>query len=335
MNLSDLFDSLTAERLADWVKQGQEEHVQLDFKTVASADLSRGEDKKNLAKALAGFANGDGGIVVWGIDARKDADDVDRAGDFKLIPNVARFVSRLNEFTATSVSPMVGGVRHRSIVFEGDAGCAISLVPSSDSGPHMAKASEDRYYKRSGDSFRRMEHFDVADMFGRRARPVLKFATQLVGGGSSSGGGGPTTYNGKLIFGVENVGRGIAKSIYLAIRSSSGYRIDQFGVDGNRREGLPRIVQAADYASAKYGGTQDIVVHPEVMLEVGAIELKAVFWETERKLEMPAPLTMAYEIAAEGFPLEKGERTIDADDIAGALYPRALYVPKSERRAGE
>src|SRR5436305_9630616 len=98
MNLSELFDSLTAERLTDWVKQGQEEHVQLDFKTVASADLSRGEDKKNLAKALAGFANGDGGIVVWGIDARKDADDVDRATDFKFIPNVARFVSRLNEF---------------------------------------------------------------------------------------------------------------------------------------------------------------------------------------------------------------------------------------------
>ncbi|MGH7651930.1 MAG: AlbA family DNA-binding domain-containing protein [Gemmatimonadaceae bacterium] len=332
MDLSELFDSLTPERLADWVKQRQEEHVQLDFKTVASADLSRGEDKKNLAKALAGFANGDGGIVVWGIDARKDEDEVDRASEFKLIPNVARFLSRLNEFTATSVSPMVGGVRHRSILMDGDAGCAISLVPASDVGPHMAKASEDRYYKRSGDSFRRMEHFDVADMFGRRARPVLKFATRIVGGGGSSG-GGPTVYNGKLTFGVENIGRGIAKSIYLAVRSSSGYLIDPFGIDGNRSEGLPRIVQAIDHASAKYGGTQDIVVHPGVMLEVGAVHLKAAYWAADGKLEMPAPLTVVYEIAAEGFPLEKGEVTLDADEIASAVYPRTLYVPNSERLA--
>lgn len=29
----------------------------------------------------------------------------------------------------------------------------------------MAKLEEDRYYKRSGDSFYRMEHFDLEDMF--------------------------------------------------------------------------------------------------------------------------------------------------------------------------
>ena len=33
----------------------------------------------------------------------------------------------------------------------------------------MAKLGEDRYYKRSGDSFRKMEHFDLEDMFGPAA----------------------------------------------------------------------------------------------------------------------------------------------------------------------
>ena len=37
----------------------------------------------------------------------------------------------------------------------------------------MAKAGEDRYYKRSGASFYRMEHFDLEDMFGRRLKPKL------------------------------------------------------------------------------------------------------------------------------------------------------------------
>jgi hypothetical protein len=38
----------------------------------------------------------------------------------------------------------------------------------------MAKFGQDRYYKRSGDTFRRMEHFDLEDMFGRRPRPKLE-----------------------------------------------------------------------------------------------------------------------------------------------------------------
>jgi hypothetical protein len=37
----------------------------------------------------------------------------------------------------------------------------------------MAKLGEDRYYKRSGDSFYKMEHFDLEDMFGRRQKPNL------------------------------------------------------------------------------------------------------------------------------------------------------------------
>ena len=34
----------------------------------------------------------------------------------------------------------------------------------------MAKLGENRYYQRSGDQFRMMEHFQVADMFGRPGR---------------------------------------------------------------------------------------------------------------------------------------------------------------------
>ena len=219
MKLEEMFDSLAPAQLKKWVELRQEEHLQLDFKLPASADLTRTEDQKNLSKALSGFANSDGGIVVWGIDARKDDKGIDAASGIRPIESVSRFVSRLNELTSSSVSPMVGGVRHRAIIIEGDAGCAVSLIPSSDSGPHIAKASEDRYYKRSGSTFRRMEHFDVADMFGRRHRPVLAFHTSLIEGGSSGGGDTGTQYTGKVIFGVQNNGRGLAKSVYLS-RSS-------------------------------------------------------------------------------------------------------------------
>jgi hypothetical protein len=42
----------------------------------------------------------------------------------------------------------------------------------------MARAGDGRYYKRSGDSFSRMEHYDLADMFGRRQKPRLHFSAE-------------------------------------------------------------------------------------------------------------------------------------------------------------
>jgi hypothetical protein len=42
----------------------------------------------------------------------------------------------------------------------------------------MAKLGEQRYFKRSGDSFYRMEHFDLEDMFGRRQKPSLEIIVE-------------------------------------------------------------------------------------------------------------------------------------------------------------
>lgn len=80
-------------------------------------------------------------------------------GPFELL------LSRLNQLTGDAVDPTDPGVRHRIIhrTRKGD-GFAISMIPENDSGPHMAKLGEDRYYKRSGGSFYKMEHYDIADM---------------------------------------------------------------------------------------------------------------------------------------------------------------------------
>jgi Putative DNA-binding domain len=323
LTLKELFDSLSGEHLQTWIARGQEEHLRLDFKTASSPDLSSTDDKKNLAKVLAGFANSDGGIAVWGVDARKNSDGVDCAIALKLIPNAALFVSRLNELTASSVSPVVDGVEHRTIPINGVAGCAVSLIPPSDSGPHMAKAAEDRYYKRSGTNFIRMEHFDLADMFGRRRRPKLGFRTHILSGGSE-GGGGTTAYKGKLVFGLTNGGRGSANAVYLALRVSPPYQVDPFGLEGNRGEGLARIAHPGLGWNVKYFASRDIAIHPSVTLDVGAIELTATL-HGDRQLVLPKPLSITYEFAAEDSPLESGELTMTSHEIAMDVYPAALY----------
>jgi hypothetical protein len=61
----------------------QSEELYLDFKR--SADNGRGprvlheNDRNNLAKAVSGFGNSEGGVIVWGVDTSVDGDSADVA----------------------------------------------------------------------------------------------------------------------------------------------------------------------------------------------------------------------------------------------------------------
>lgn len=286
MDLAATFDGLTLAKVEDFISQNQEEHLNLDFKTINNSDLSHSDDKKNLAKSLSGFANSSGGIIVWGIDARKNSDGVDCASARKEIDRLALFVSRLNELTGNATSPIVDGVRHKAIPIGGDRGFALTLVPGSDSGPHMAKFSEDRYYKRSGDSFYRMEHFDIEDMFGRRAKPelVMEIKARRCHGDEQV-----------FVLSLMNSGRGTAKAPYLKLKLPPGCNRNRYGVDGNCNEGLPQRV-SQDASALIFGGSADTIIHPGTSHDICAIE-----FDFKRKAQCSTEIE--YELAAEGVRL--------------------------------
>ncbi len=179
MTLAETFDQLDWEAIESYVKLGQEENLHLDFKTVKNADMTATDDRRNLARSISGFANSNGGIIVCGVDARKNAEGVDCASGVAEISKPALMVSRLNTLTGDATSPIVDGIRHKAITNpKTSAGVVVTLVPETDSGPYMAKLGEQRYFKRSGDSFYQMEHFDLEDMFGRRQKPSLEIVLE-------------------------------------------------------------------------------------------------------------------------------------------------------------
>jgi hypothetical protein len=127
MNLNHFFESLSAERVQGMIDARQEEHVGLDFKVVADVALASKDDRKNFAKALSGFANSAGGVIIWGVDARKTPDGVDAACELRPLASAATLVSRLNQLTGEYVAPTVLGVRHRAILLSGPSGVVASL----------------------------------------------------------------------------------------------------------------------------------------------------------------------------------------------------------------
>lgn len=257
------FGKLTAARILSMVG-AQQENRQLEFKLIGSAAFTSDSDKSNLARALSGFANAEGGIVVWGVEARRDpqADHIDQVIRAPGVSNGNLALSRLNELAPAACSPVPAGVDHRvvrsskrNLVF------LATLVPPSDSGPHMARLGEDRYYVRSGGSFLKMEHFQVADMFGRRARPIL-----LVEPDTSA------ARQGEVSLRITNTGRGAARAVFIQLWANAPFFRNTYGVDGSHHEDLPVLRPNKD-GSWIHAANADAVLHPTMSLRVGGVWL--------------------------------------------------------------
>ena len=70
MNIKEFYDSLDLEGIKNLSKSKKEEGLYIDFKTMSDAPMKK-DDKKNFAKGLSGFANSSGGIIIWGVIAKK------------------------------------------------------------------------------------------------------------------------------------------------------------------------------------------------------------------------------------------------------------------------
>jgi hypothetical protein len=306
VNLSEFFEALDEEAIQRFVASRQEEHLQLEFKLVRDPDVKASE-KDRLAKAMSAFANSDGGVIVWGVDARQNDGRVDAACEARPIGRLKTFLSRLNELTGEVVSPTVDGVRHKAIpIGTGDEGYAATLVPASDAGPHMARGGLGRYFKRSGDSSYPMEHFDIADMFGKRRAPRLECVCRVLRGSSTF----PEDRGFRVVLGISNVGRGPAVAPYLSVRIAGPYGRDQWGLDGNGFEGLPRLARATDSPWLCYGGSTATVIHPGTSLDVMAVDVLM------RPANSNSPsMVVEYRIAADGFRLTGDTLTMSAAEL--------------------
>lgn len=304
MSSRDLYDGIDLGQIEGFAASRAEEHLHLDFK-LAKVPMTR-DDRKTLAIATSGFSNSAGGVLIWGVETKRDsAASPDTAFTLKPIQSLAAFMGALHSNSPSSVSPMVEGVQHKSVPSGPDKGFAITLIPPSDSGPHMAKAGEDRYYKRNGDTFIRMEHFELEDMFGRRPHPVLSIYYHITDGGTVG-----QTRMARILVGVRNTGRGAAHHLFLELQPCAPLSVSHYGIDGNYNHGLPRLPSSSGAAAERFGAQGQIVLYPGMDLDVTAFQLRV-----DRTLFLHEALTMGYAVAADGLPLSQGVLTIPPGEL--------------------
>jgi len=292
------------ERLIEYCRQtlGAIERFHVDFKQKSdrrTAKLSD-DDKKNLAKAVSGFANSGGGVLIWGIE--------DATIEPKPIADIQSFVAELLKLAPQTTDPIVPSIDGDWISADSgntNEGFGLIFVPESSLPPHRVLLKhdgiKDHYFVRSGESFVIASHIHLEDMFGRRPHPKLEFVAKP----ERTGGSGAA-----VVVGLRNIGRGIAKFPYLAIEINHPYEISENGLDGNGHPGLPVLVQHSRTGrNERYGGSASIVVYPESELDVTIIRFERNF--ATRPDQVIPDLIIKYSICCEGMQMEKGEARIE------------------------
>lgn len=154
----------------------QSEELFLDFKR--SADGGEGsrlheDDRKNLAKAISGFGNSEGGVVVWGVDCRSDVKLGDVAQCKTSIFDPVRFKSWLEGAVSGCTVPPHPMVRHHAIGGNSGRGFVVTFIGKSYYAPHQCLKPALQYYIRAGSDFVPTPHAVLAGLFGRRPQPFI------------------------------------------------------------------------------------------------------------------------------------------------------------------
>lgn len=246
---------------------GKTEDLYLDCKIWPQ---NENDAQRIVAKALCGFANADGGIIVIGLEAKggtsKDAPDVIQ----RAIPvlDAIAVKSRIEGLIGDLVEPRVAGVRLAAVLAPPDprSGFVLVAVPPHNGLPCRTRKTRDFYQRISSGTYP-MEYFQIADMFGKRHRPELHLWLED---------GPPERWNEswrrEFTLGIENRGRAVAKFPIIRFKGQ-GIIVSNDGIDGNGRFGLPR--RPTEPGWVVFGGGADDVNHPGTLLKIAVLVQRA------------------------------------------------------------
>ena len=158
----------------DLISNAVSEELYLDFKRSTGEGGGKSlhtKDRANYGRAVSGFGNSEGGVIVWGLECKPGADGADVVGAKYPIESPQRFKSWLEGATSGVTVPAHGGVEHDVVLSaDADKGFVVTMVPKSNDAPHQTVPSQ-RYYMRAGSSFVPVPHAVLSGMFGRRPQP--------------------------------------------------------------------------------------------------------------------------------------------------------------------
>jgi hypothetical protein len=199
------------------------ENVLVDFKLTESADYTSKKslmpsDWRNLARAISGFGNSEGGLIIWGVNSRKDMD-----GSNDYIKNIVPIKNPENLRSLIESSISLCTLPYHNLVESfvlkkkktDVEGVVVTIIPKSNNRPIQNIFEKDnRYYLRVGDSFQSITDSFIRGLIGTNPQPEVGFMYTIGTPKIES----PTGRDKRVSFDIGlvgvNFGVGIARDIY-------------------------------------------------------------------------------------------------------------------------
>jgi hypothetical protein len=295
-----LFESLNSS-VAILALIGKTEDLYLDCKVWPPKE---DDAQKMIAKAVCGFANGDGGVIVIGMRARAgpNKDDPDQIQAAEPVTDTILVKTKVQDLIGQLVEPGIAGVLVNQVNEPAGtkSGFVTVLVPATDGLPCRSR-KDWKFYQRISSGTYAMEYFQIADKFGKRQRPVLDlYLVERPVEGS-----GDSRYR-PFDLGIKNSGRGIAK--YPGLRYQNFEGMPRTTVLQGNSFGLPWRSSQVDWLI--FGGGVDHVIYP------GEILLVAKFHQVGFESNFPPRFcfptwTITVHLSAEGVETKIVERKFE------------------------
>jgi len=291
-----LFAKLTLEYVETELLGREFENNVLECKEKAHPEKGQTDqqDETHFGKALSGFANTCGGVLVFGLRARKNG-DVDEIQSIEPISELKAFESRLREIESRIVERPVAAIDYRPIETEPGRGMLAVHIPESNWLPHRS-TKDSKFYVRAGGTFQPIDVPLVEDLFfRRRLRPKLGLRISV------------QNQSNVFVY-LTNDGEATATNPYLVLTIPDGIARPQHEVDN--MTSLQSFVLLGEYQGKRgpywaYQRGGQVAVHPHS--EVPVLRLKR-----ERHGGDPMRFTFEYHIYADNMAPNVGECTVDA-----------------------
>ncbi len=137
-------------------------------------------------QALSGFSNNEGGVIIWGLDARKDRKDkkssIDQINGVKPVNDPQGLRAKLLEWRRQATDPPVGNVQVQAYDHPREAGkgFVVCFIPEGPHKPYRTNEGDrSQYYLRTTDSFVVMSPAILRAMFYPRTRAVFHVEVEM------------------------------------------------------------------------------------------------------------------------------------------------------------
>lgn len=168
--------AFTREELDMLLTERAQEGLYLELKRGAA--LANNNDLRNeLVKDCVGFANANGGKIIYGI-AEEQVEGVNVAASLAPVPANGINKNWISEVLRSNTSPPLSHFEITEIALPNGQGRVVAIEIEPSYTAHQS-LRDHRYYQRSGAVTSPMVDFQIRDVMGRRQRPEVQVSFRM------------------------------------------------------------------------------------------------------------------------------------------------------------